>query len=360
MQMTVVEMIQNYRQADDHRKQIKILSELNGCSKLEIETILAESGYMKLFVGNKDLSIDIPKMVDMRNQGKSQTEIAKLYGTTQPKISLLLNESAAEKKIETEKLEKIAKEVVEPKEKEKAKVNVNGVMLSLPKIKTGGIIDPTKFPNGIFSCQPDVPELIGTIGNPPKPDRMSSLVYSSIAKTIKGSGIVQSLKSNSETLATCNDILVNYANTPPMTAEELQKYNDSTILTSRGIDETPNAEYIWSSDGVTIKNGKEETFISKDVVFTTKDSDLAREFFKREQILKDTDQVNHPNHYGGVNNPYEAIKVIDAWNLDFCLGNTVKYISRAGKKDDNSEIQDLEKAQFYLNHRIKQLKELSK
>lgn len=43
-------------------------------------------------------------------------------------------------------------------------------------------------------------------------------------------------------------------------------------------------------------------------------------------------RVDHPAYYGGANNPYEAIKVIEAWDLDFCLGNTVKYISRAGKK----------------------------
>ena len=45
------------------------------------------------------------------------------------------------------------------------------------------------------------------------------------------------------------------------------------------------------------------------------------------------EQVNHPQHYGGENNLYEAIKVIDAWELGFSLGNTVKYISRAGKKN---------------------------
>lgn len=49
-------------------------------------------------------------------------------------------------------------------------------------------------------------------------------------------------------------------------------------------------------------------------------------------MSKDGDAVNHPAHYGGAGNPYEAIKVIEAWELGFCLGNTVKYISRAGKK----------------------------
>lgn len=65
--------------------------------------------------------------------------------------------------------------------------------------------------------------------------------------------------------------------------------------------------------------------------------------------------VNHPNHYGGELNPYEAIKVIDAWGLDFCLGNTVKYISRAGKKNTDKELEDLKKALWYLQHKINTL-----
>jgi hypothetical protein len=64
--------------------------------------------------------------------------------------------------------------------------------------------------------------------------------------------------------------------------------------------------------------------------------------------------VNNPEHYGGADNPYEAIKVIDAWDLNFNLGNTVKYIARCGKKDD--EIQELEKAAWYLNNEIKKRK----
>jgi hypothetical protein len=66
----------------------------------------------------------------------------------------------------------------------------------------------------------------------------------------------------------------------------------------------------------------------------------------------DKEMVNHPNHYGGESNPYEAIKVIDAWSLDFCLGNTVKYISRAGKKNTDKELEDLKKALWYLQHKI--------
>ena len=70
-------------------------------------------------------------------------------------------------------------------------------------------------------------------------------------------------------------------------------------------------------------------------------------------------QVNHPKHYGGSENPYEAIKVIEAWDLSFCLGNTVKYISRAGKKETDKVVQDLEKAKWYLEREIVRLRGFS-
>ncbi|MDB4232166.1 DUF3310 domain-containing protein [Candidatus Pelagibacter sp.] len=88
-------------------------------------------------------------------------------------------------------------------------------------------------------------------------------------------------------------------------------------------------------------------------------SDSATAYFDKKQqeqrslnILKEA--INHPKHYGGGDNPYEAIKVIEAWEVGFNLGNTLKYISRAGKKDNI--IQDLEKALFYLNREIENLK----
>jgi len=62
------------------------------------------------------------------------------------------------------------------------------------------------------------------------------------------------------------------------------------------------------------------------------------------------EKVNHPKHYGGEDNLYEAIKVIEAWNANFNIGNVLKYISRCGKKD--VEIQELEKAAWYLNREI--------
>jgi hypothetical protein len=64
------------------------------------------------------------------------------------------------------------------------------------------------------------------------------------------------------------------------------------------------------------------------------------------------EQINHPQHYGGADNTYEAIKVIEAWDLGFCLGNTIKYISRAGKKDKAKRLEDLNKALWYLQREI--------
>jgi hypothetical protein len=65
--------------------------------------------------------------------------------------------------------------------------------------------------------------------------------------------------------------------------------------------------------------------------------------------------VQHPSYYGGADNTYEAIKVIEAWELDFCLGNVVKYICRAGKKGEWKHREDLEKAAWYLSRAIQNL-----
>ena len=66
----------------------------------------------------------------------------------------------------------------------------------------------------------------------------------------------------------------------------------------------------------------------------------------------ESEAVDHPAHYGGAETPYEAIKVIQAWDLGFCLGNAIKYICRAGKKDGSTTIQDLKKARWYLSAEI--------
>jgi len=57
-----------------------------------------------------------------------------------------------------------------------------------------------------------------------------------------------------------------------------------------------------------------------------------------------------PQHYGGPDDPYEAIKVIEAWGLNFNLGNVLKYISRYRGK--GAPVEDLRKARFYLDREI--------
>lgn len=63
------------------------------------------------------------------------------------------------------------------------------------------------------------------------------------------------------------------------------------------------------------------------------------------------ESVDHPEHYGGADNPYEAIKVIEAHELGFHRGNALKYLLRAGVKSRNP-IEDLEKAIWYLRREI--------
>ena len=68
------------------------------------------------------------------------------------------------------------------------------------------------------------------------------------------------------------------------------------------------------------------------------------------------DNVNNPYHY--TDSKIEVIDYIEDKKLGFCLGNAIKYISRAGKKNSNGrsvkekEVEDLKKAIWYLNRRI--------
>ena len=65
--------------------------------------------------------------------------------------------------------------------------------------------------------------------------------------------------------------------------------------------------------------------------------------------------IDHPQHYGGEDNPYEVIKVVESLEMDFHLGNVFKYIARAGKKETDKELQDLKKALWYLDRKIQLL-----
>jgi hypothetical protein len=61
------------------------------------------------------------------------------------------------------------------------------------------------------------------------------------------------------------------------------------------------------------------------------------------------DAVNHPKHYTGHPSGVECIQITE--HMNFCLGNVMKYIWRAGEKGD--ALEDLRKARFYLDREIK-------
>ena len=93
--------------------------------------------------------------------------------------------------------------------------------------------------------------------------------------------------------------------------------------------------------------------ISKDQLFPEA-VQRAKDIVENSNIKE---MVNGPQHYGGADNPYEVIKVCEAWGLDkdAYLFNVVKYVARAGKKDPQKELEDLKKAIFYLNRKVENL-----
>lgn len=62
------------------------------------------------------------------------------------------------------------------------------------------------------------------------------------------------------------------------------------------------------------------------------------------------ESVNHPSHYQG--DGIEVIDVIEAFGLGFHLGNAIKYILRAGRKDADRVNEDLQKAIWYIKREI--------
>lgn len=70
------------------------------------------------------------------------------------------------------------------------------------------------------------------------------------------------------------------------------------------------------------------------------------------------DAVNHPQHY--TDGKIEVIDFIEDKKLNYHRGNAVKYIARAGKKDPNKELEDIEKAIWYLSREVNRLKRTDK
>lgn len=73
-------------------------------------------------------------------------------------------------------------------------------------------------------------------------------------------------------------------------------------------------------------------------------------------MTMNNENVSHPSHY--TYGKIECIDFITDKHLDFCLGNAIKYIVRAGHKDKTKTIEDLQKAKQYIDFYIdKVLKE---
>jgi hypothetical protein len=81
----------------------------------------------------------------------------------------------------------------------------------------------------------------------------------------------------------------------------------------------------------------------------TQSRELTHEGYLLKILHEPYSSVDHPSHYGG-DTTYEAIKVIEAWRLNFNLGNVVKYICRVDAK--GLPLENLEKARFYIDREI--------
>lgn len=69
-----------------------------------------------------------------------------------------------------------------------------------------------------------------------------------------------------------------------------------------------------------------------------------------DYVFEEKEMVNHPSHY---TQGIEAIDYIESHKMNFCIGNVIKYITRA--KHKGTELQDLKKASWYLNREIERL-----
>lgn len=132
---------------------------------------------------------------------------------------------------------------------------------------------------------------------------------------------------------------------------------ETTVISTfgKGVIKLDIDEQVWDWSENVLELIEEEKTVNTKIEEGNKvnESDL-----KDSEISKEVknDPVNHPSHY--TDTKIEVMDYIEDKGFNFALGNAVKYISRAGKKDKNKTIQDLEKAEWYLNREIERLKKL--
>lgn len=105
---------------------------------------------------------------------------------------------------------------------------------------------------------------------------------------------------------------------------------------------------------------EEDKYITKDII----DCGMFMDYEKckcetdNQNKTQIEDVVNHPSHY--TDGKIEVMDFIEDKKLNFARGNVIKYISRAGKKDKDKELEDLRKSSWYLNREIQRLEKENK
>ena len=137
----------------------------------------------------------------------------------------------------------------------------------------------------------------------------------------------------------------------------MEKIEVGTLVNAKVCDEQifGTVEKIYENGTITVSDGNH--------LYDVRAKDIIKAKFNtisEPQVAKH-DPVNHPSHY--TDGKIEVIDFINDKKMNFNRGNVIKYVSRAGKKaskaldDKKKEIQDLEKAKFYLEDEIKRLKQ---
>lgn len=94
--------------------------------------------------------------------------------------------------------------------------------------------------------------------------------------------------------------------------------------------------------------------LEDDVIVIKERLEAGRAPFAELDLAENSDNVSHPPHYAdGWSNGAEVIDLTE--HLSFCAGNVVKYVCRAGRKDPDKHVEDLEKARWYLDREIERV-----
>ena len=145
--------------------------------------------------------------------------------------------------------------------------------------------------------------------------------------------------------------------------DKVKAVNNNTVFTSERMKWAGVVTKV-TEDGFSAKTTKHLLLSALDVEFDCLDyNDFELETEEKAKgepkpqvvsTMPKDDAVSHPSHY--TDGKIEVIDFIEDKGLNFNRGNAVKYLCRAGKKDPAKEVEDLEKAMWYINHEIERLK----